>query len=94
MGQATVPVSILYLTTGENEVKAATRLLVIQTMGAELKNNLKRYVKESGPAPVGDVVYDPNTSTSFELDRPSDPIVFPASATSTSRLSHISTLLQ
>ncbi len=47
-----MPLNILYPTTRENEVKAATRLLVIQTMGAELKNNLKRYVKESGPAPV------------------------------------------
>jgi len=33
-------------------------------MDTELKNNLKRYVKENGPVPVGDVVYGPNTTVS------------------------------
>lgn len=56
MAQAIVPVNILYPTTREDAIKAATLLLALQTMDAELKNNLKRYVKESGPVPVGDVV--------------------------------------
>jgi len=68
MAQAIVPVNILYPTTREDAVKAATLLLAIQTMDAELKNNLKRYVKENGPVPVGDVVYGPKVSISYELD--------------------------
>jgi hypothetical protein len=68
MAQAIVPVNILYPTTREDPVKAATLLLVIQTMDAELKTNLKRYVHENGPVPVGDVVYGPKISTSYDLD--------------------------
>jgi hypothetical protein len=68
MAQAIVPVNILYPTTREDAVKAATLLLAIQAMDAELKNNLKRYVNENGPVPVGDVVYGPKISTSYELD--------------------------
>ena len=68
MAQAIVPVNILYPTTREDAVKAATLLLAIQTMDTELKNNLKRYVKENGPVPVGDVVYGPKVSISYELD--------------------------
>jgi hypothetical protein len=68
MAQALVPVNILYPATREDAVKAATLLLAIQTMDAELKNNLKRYVNENGPVPVGDVVYGPKISTSYELD--------------------------
>src|SRR5512135_1734041 len=68
MAKVIVPVNIVYPTTQEGAVKAATLLLALQTMDAELKNNLKRYVKESGPVPVGDVVYGPKISTSYELD--------------------------
>jgi hypothetical protein len=68
MAQAIVPVNILYPTTREDAIKAATLLLAIQTMDAELKNNLKRYVHENGPVPVGDVVYGPKISTSYDLD--------------------------
>jgi hypothetical protein len=68
MAQAIVPVNIFYPTTREDAVQAATLLLAIQTMDAELKNNLKRYVNENGPVPVGDVVYGPKISTSYELD--------------------------
>jgi hypothetical protein len=68
MAQALVPVNILYPTTREDAVQAATLLLAIQIMDTELKNNLKRYVQENGPVPVGDVVYGPKISTSYELD--------------------------
>jgi hypothetical protein len=68
MAQALVPVNILYPTNREDAVQAATLLLAIQTMDAELKNHLKRYVNENGPVPVGDVVYGPKISTSYELD--------------------------
>jgi hypothetical protein len=49
MAKAIVPVNIFYPTTRGDAVQAATLLLAIQTMDVELKNNLKRYVKESGP---------------------------------------------
>jgi hypothetical protein len=68
MAQAIVPVNIFYPTTREDAVQAATLLLAIQIMDAELKNHLKRYVQENGPVPVGDVVYGPKISTSYELD--------------------------
>jgi hypothetical protein len=68
MARALVPVNILYPTTREDAVQAATLLMAIQTMDAELKNHLKRYVNENGPVPVGDVVYGPKIATSYELD--------------------------
>jgi hypothetical protein len=68
MAQALVPANVLYPVNHEDAVKAATLLLAIQTMDKTIKDHLKKYVQEFGPVPVGDVVYGPKISTSYELD--------------------------
>jgi hypothetical protein len=68
MAQALVPANILYPANHEDAVKAATLLLALQTMDKALKDHLKKYVQEFGPVVVGDQVYGPSISTSYELD--------------------------
>lgn len=68
MAQALVPAQVMYPTTQDDAVKAATLLLMIAEMDKALKEHLKRYVKEFGPVLVGDMVYGPSVSTSYDLD--------------------------
>lgn len=68
MAQALVPANILYPVNHGDAVKAATLLLAIQTMDKALKDHLKKWVQEYGPVQVGDQVYGPSTSTTYDLD--------------------------
>jgi len=68
MAQALVPVEILAPATKEQAAKAATLLLAIRAMDTELTARLKSWVKEFGPVVVGDSVYGPSVSTSYDLD--------------------------
>jgi len=68
MAQALVPANILYPVNHEDAVKAATLLLAIGTMDKMIKDHLKKYVQEFGPVTVGDQVYGPSISTTYDLD--------------------------
>jgi hypothetical protein len=68
MAQALVPANILYPVNHEDAVKAATLLLAIGTMDKMIKEHLKKYVQEYGPVVVGDSVYGPSISTTYDLD--------------------------
>ena len=68
MAQALVPANVLYPVNHEDAVKAAILLLAIQTMDKTIKDHLKKYVQEFGPVQVGDQVYGPSTSTTYDLD--------------------------
>ncbi|MFA5111197.1 MAG: PD-(D/E)XK nuclease family protein [Desulfobaccales bacterium] len=68
MAQALVPANILYPVNHGDAVKAATLLLAIEEMGKVIKNHLKAWVMEYGPVPVGNVIYGPSSSVSYELD--------------------------
>lgn len=65
---ALVPATILYPVSQADAVKAATLLLAMQTLGDEIKDHLKKWVQEFGPVVVGDMVYGPSISTSYDLD--------------------------
>ncbi len=68
MSKALVPVEILAPATREQAVKAATLLLAVESMGKVLKDRLKQYVQENGPVQVGDMIYGPVPSISYEMD--------------------------
>jgi hypothetical protein len=68
MAQALVPANIMYPVSREDATKAATLLLAIKTMEAEIKDHLKKFVKKVGPVQVGDIVYGPKPSTKYEFD--------------------------
>jgi hypothetical protein len=68
MAQALIPANVLYPVNHEDAVKAATLLLAIQTMDKALKEHLKKYVQEYGPVQVGDQIYGPSLSTTYDLD--------------------------
>lgn len=68
MAQALVPANVLYPVNHEDAVKAATLLLAIGTMDKMIKDHLKKYVQEYGPVRVGDQIYGPSLSTTYDLD--------------------------
>lgn len=68
MAQALIPANVLYPVCHEDAVKAATLLLAISTMDKALREHLKKYVQEFGPVQVGNVIYGPSTSTTYDLD--------------------------
>ena len=68
MAQALVPANIMYPVSREDATKAATLLLAIKKMEAEIKDHLKKFVKKVGPVQVGDIVYGPKPSTKYEFD--------------------------
>jgi len=68
MAQALVPANVLYPVNHEDAVKAATLLLAIEEMGKAIKNHLKAWVTEYGSITVGNVIYGPSSSVSYDLD--------------------------
>jgi hypothetical protein len=68
MSNALMPVEILAPATREQAEKAAALLLTLQQMEKELAARLKDWVKEHGPVQVGDMVYGPSETVSYDLD--------------------------
>jgi hypothetical protein len=68
MAQALVPVEVLAPATREQAEKAATLLLAVREMDKMITSRLKSYVQEYGPVQVGDQIYGPSTSTTYDLD--------------------------
>ena len=68
MAGALVPVEVLAPATKEQAEKAATLLLAVREMDKMITGRLKAYVQEYGPVHLGDVVYGPSVSTSYDLD--------------------------
>jgi len=68
MAQALIPANVLYPVNHEDAVKAATLLLAIGTMDKMIKEHLKKYVQQNGPIHVGDQIYGPSQSTTYDLD--------------------------
>jgi len=65
---ALVPVEVQAPVTREQAEKAASLLLTLQRMEKELAAKLKEWVKEYGPVQVGDMVYGPTKTTSYDLN--------------------------
>jgi CRISPR/Cas system-associated exonuclease Cas4 (RecB family) len=68
MTKALAPIEVLAPATREQAEKAASILLTLQKMEKELTTRLKEWVKENGPVQVGDMVYGPIPTTSYNLD--------------------------
>ncbi len=68
MAQALVPVEIMAPSTREDAEKAASLLLTLQQMEKELVARLKEWIKTNGSVKVGNMVYGPNQSVSYDLD--------------------------
>ncbi len=68
MAKALTPVEVMAPATREQAEKAASLLLTLQKMEKELAARLKEWVKENGPIQVGDMVYGPIPSLSYNLD--------------------------
>ena len=68
MAGALVPVEILAPATREQAEKAATLLLAVREMNKMITGRLKAYVQEYGEVRVGDQIYGPSVSTSYDLD--------------------------
>jgi hypothetical protein len=68
MSQALIPMEILAPVSQEQAVKAATLLLAIEEMSKTLKDRLKEWVMKYGALVVGDLIYGPIISTSYDLD--------------------------
>jgi len=68
MAQALVPVEVLAPATKEQAEKAASLLLTLQQMEKDLAARLKEWVKANGPISVGNMIYGPNQSVSYDLD--------------------------
>jgi hypothetical protein len=67
MAKALIPAEVIHPVTHEDAVKAAALLLAIEQMDKIIKEHLKAYVKEYGPIVVGDMVYGPSRSTTYDL---------------------------
>jgi len=68
MSQALAPAEVLAPTTREQAEKAASLLLTLQKMEKELTSRLKEWVREHGPVQVGDLIYGPAETVSYDLD--------------------------
>jgi len=68
ISQALAPIEVLAPATREQAEKAASLLLAIQQMEKELSARLKEWVREHGPVQVGDMVYGPSETVSYDLD--------------------------
>jgi hypothetical protein len=68
MQSALVPVEIMAPATREQAEKAATLLLAVREMDKMITGRLKEYVQANGPVQVGDQIYGPSLSTSYNLD--------------------------
>ena len=66
--RALVPMEIMHPVNHEDAVESAKLLLVMQAMGRAIKEHLKTYVGVNGPIVVGDQVYGPYTTNSYDLD--------------------------
>ncbi|MFA5183558.1 MAG: PD-(D/E)XK nuclease family protein [Syntrophales bacterium] len=66
--KALVPVEIMHPVNHEDAVEAAKLLLAMQAMAHAIKEHLKTYVGVNGPIVVGDMVYGPFTTASYDLD--------------------------
>lgn len=67
MAQALVPVEVMAPATREQAEKAAALLLAMEAMDKALKERLKEWVRVNGPIYVGDMVYGPSLSTSYDF---------------------------
>jgi hypothetical protein len=68
MARALIPVEVLAPATREQAEKAASLLLTLQNIEKELAARLKDWVRDQGALQVGDMVYGPTTSISYDLD--------------------------
>ncbi|MDD2900800.1 MAG: PD-(D/E)XK nuclease family protein [Syntrophales bacterium] len=68
MAQALMPVEVLAPATLEQAEKAASLLLTLQKMEKELTSRLKNWVRENGHIKVGDLVYGPSRTISYDFD--------------------------
>jgi hypothetical protein len=68
MADALVPVEVQAPATREQAEKAASLLLTLQRMEKELAVRLKEWVKEYGPLQVGDLMYGPTKTTSYDMN--------------------------
>ncbi|MBM4275382.1 MAG: PD-(D/E)XK nuclease family protein [Deltaproteobacteria bacterium] len=68
MAQSLVPVEVAAPASREQAQKAASLLLTLQKMEKELASRLKEWVKGNGPIQVGDLVYGPKQSVSYDFD--------------------------
>ena len=65
---ALVPVEIMHPVNHEDAVEAAKLLLAMQVMSKAIKEHLKAYVEANGPIVVGDMVYGPYTTNTYDLN--------------------------
>jgi CRISPR/Cas system-associated exonuclease Cas4 (RecB family) len=68
MSQALAPTEVMAPATREQAEKAASLLLALQKMEKDLTARLKEWVREHGPVQVGDLVYGPSETVSYDLD--------------------------
>lgn len=68
MVKALAPMEIIHPVSPAEAVQATQLLLAMQVMEKEIKENLKTYVQANGPIVVGDLVYGPYTTTSYDLN--------------------------
>jgi len=68
MSQALAPVEVLAPANREQAEKAASLLLTLQKMEKELTARLKDWVKENGSIQVGDLVFGPAPTVSYDLE--------------------------
>lgn len=69
MASALVPADVMVApATREQAEKAASLLLTLQRMEKDLAARLKEWVKEYGPLKVGDLVYGPTKTTSYDMN--------------------------
>jgi hypothetical protein len=68
MAQTLMPIEVLAPATREQAERAASLLLTLQKMEKELTARLKDWVRENGSINVGDLVYGPSQTISYDLD--------------------------
>jgi CRISPR/Cas system-associated exonuclease Cas4 (RecB family) len=68
VSKALVPLEVLAPATREQAEKAASLLLTLQRMEKELTSRLKDWVRVNGSIKVGDLVYGPSQTISYDLD--------------------------
>ncbi|MFA6269976.1 MAG: PD-(D/E)XK nuclease family protein [Candidatus Paceibacterota bacterium] len=66
--RALVPMEIMHPVNHADAVESAKLLLVMQAMARAIKEHLKTYVGVNGPIVVGDQVYGPYSTNSYDLD--------------------------
>jgi hypothetical protein len=66
--KALAPVEIMHPVTQAEAVQTAKLILMMQVMDKALKEHLKAYVRANGPVVVGDLVYGPSITSSYDLD--------------------------